>query len=351
MRNNFRFLLCYSFILVFVLVGCKVKRPSDVITESQMEDLLYDYHVAKAMGDNLPYNENYKKALYIEAVFHKHGTTEAAFDSSMVWYTRNTELLSKIYERVNKRLKDQQNSINHLIALRDKKPQTSEPGDSINVWAWQQVARLTSAPLGNKFTFTLSSDSNFKKRDALLWEVRYRFLERIQDSASAAVMAMQIIYENDSTISDLRRIYQSGKQSIRLHSDSMRAIKEVKGFIYLPQAKDETRTLLLDGIMLTRYHSNDSLSTSVNDSLHADSVKSKTVEMNQKLQVTDTIKMTSVQQERLNPEEMNRRRSNVRRTVKPEQLETEKNIQMEKRQLREERRVNQQQQRRPVRHQ
>ncbi len=27
-----------------------------------MESLLYDYHLAKSMGDNLPYSENYKKA-------------------------------------------------------------------------------------------------------------------------------------------------------------------------------------------------------------------------------------------------------------------------------------------------
>ena len=68
------------------------------------------------MGDNLPYSENYKKALYIDAVFTKYGTTKAVFDSYMVWYTRNTEVLSKIYEKVKKRLKDQQDEVNHLIA-------------------------------------------------------------------------------------------------------------------------------------------------------------------------------------------------------------------------------------------
>ena len=46
----------------------------------------------------------------------RYGTTQAVFDSSMVWYTRNTEVLSKIYEKVKKRLKDQQDEVNHLIA-------------------------------------------------------------------------------------------------------------------------------------------------------------------------------------------------------------------------------------------
>ena len=77
MKNKFRFHLCLICMFVFAVAGCKVKRPSDVISESKMENLLYDYHVAKSMGDNLPYSENYKKALYIDAVFKKYGTTQA----------------------------------------------------------------------------------------------------------------------------------------------------------------------------------------------------------------------------------------------------------------------------------
>ena len=45
-----------------------------------MENLLYDYHLAKSMGDNLPYNENYKKALYLDAVLKKYGKKEAVLD-------------------------------------------------------------------------------------------------------------------------------------------------------------------------------------------------------------------------------------------------------------------------------
>ena len=56
MKNRFRFHLCLICMFVFAVAGCKVKRPSDVISESKMENLLYDYHVAKSMGDNLPYS-------------------------------------------------------------------------------------------------------------------------------------------------------------------------------------------------------------------------------------------------------------------------------------------------------
>lgn len=318
MKKDLRFQWCILYLLAIFVTGCTVKRPNEVLPESTMEDLLYDYHIAKAMGDNLPYNENYKKVLYTDAVFNKYGTTKAVFDSSMVWYTRNTEVLAKVYEKVSKRLKAQQNVINHLIAIRDKKPMTSAPGDSVDVWAWQRMKRLTGMPTDDKLTFVLPSDSNFKERDTLVWKVRYQFLGNAPDTALTALMAMQIIFENDSIISATQRVVNSGTQSLCLQSDTLGAIREVKGFIYYPREKTP-HTLVLDKITLMRYHSNDTLQT-LNDSLQSDSVPKPDAVRKEKVheENTDAVKTDLQQSQRLSPEEMNRRRSNRQREIKPE---------------------------------
>lgn len=341
MRKEFRFRLYMICLLTVIVAGCKVKKPDGVLPESTMENFLYDYHIAKAMGENLPYSENYKKVLYTDAVFNKYGTTEAVFDSSMVWYTRNTEILSKIYERVNSKLKDQQNAINHLIAIRDKKPMTSAPGDSINVWAWRHMIRLAGLPMSNKFTFTLPSDSNFKERDTLVWEVNFNFPGQQADSVISALMAMQIKFENDSIIGETKEIIEAGTQSIRLQSDSLGAIKEINGFIYYPRGKSQ-RTLLADRISLMRYHSNDSLRL-LNDSLQNDTLKADSGNVIEEKQKSDSAKTEIQEPQRLSPEEMNRRRTKQTREVKPEQLEVEQHIQKEKRELQQEKRINQRQ--------
>lgn len=49
MKSRFRFHLCCVCMLALAIAGCKVKRPDDVISESKMENLLYDYHLAKSM--------------------------------------------------------------------------------------------------------------------------------------------------------------------------------------------------------------------------------------------------------------------------------------------------------------
>ena len=41
----------YSVILLaFSLTACQVKRPETVIPDAKMENVLYDFHIAKAMG-------------------------------------------------------------------------------------------------------------------------------------------------------------------------------------------------------------------------------------------------------------------------------------------------------------
>lgn len=252
-------------LLAFCLTACQVKRPETVLTDAKMEDVLYDFHIAKAMGEEVPYSESYKRVLYIESVYKKHGITQADFDTSMVWFARHPDALTKIYEKVNTRLKAERDGINHLIALRDHKPKESAPGDSIDVWIWQHIYHLTGMPLDNKLTFTLPSDTNFKDRDTLRWTVRFRFPEGAPDSLTAPRMAMQILYAKD-TVSGMLKVGKAGTETISLTADTAGAIKEIRGFIYYPM-QPSARTLLADRISLMRYHAKDTLFTAKKDSV------------------------------------------------------------------------------------
>ena len=99
MKNKFRFHLCLICMFVFAVAGCKVKRPSDVISESKMENLLYDYHLAKSMGDNLPYSENYKK-LCISMPFSRNMVRQKPY-SIRLWC--GTHATRRYYRKFMKR--------------------------------------------------------------------------------------------------------------------------------------------------------------------------------------------------------------------------------------------------------
>ena len=222
-----------------------------------MEAVLYDYHIAKAMGEQLSYNESYKRVLYLESVFRKHGITEAQFDTSMVWLSRNPSVLRDIYEHVNERLKAEKKQVENLIALRDNKPRPSLPGDSIDVWAWERVYRLTGMPLDNLISFDLPSDINFEDSDTLRWNVRFRFIggkdQTAGDTLFSPVMALQVFYANDSLLHEVRRVDRSGMETLSLSADTLGKIEKVCGFIYYPR-QSSGRILLADSVSLMRYH-------------------------------------------------------------------------------------------------
>jgi hypothetical protein len=222
------------------------------------------------------------------------------------------EVLTQIYEKVNVRLKGEKEGLNHLIATRDKKPKTSEPGDSIDVWGWRETYRLVNVPTANRLSFVLPIDTNFQARDTLDWQVQYRFIGHTPDSADAVIMSMQIVYENDSMIYHTKSVLQSGAEHIRLSADTLGKIKETKGFIYYPLTQ-KIGTLFLSGLSINRYHAKDSIShqaDSLNvlkaDSLKKDSLKEKTVEPE---------KVDTLRRKRINPEDLNRERTGGRRNV------------------------------------
>jgi len=259
--------------------------PADVLSKSDMEDVLVDYHIAKAMADNLSSDERYKQALYLDYVFEKNGTTEEAFNHSIEWYSRNTEDFAKIYEKVNKRLSSQRSEISELIAASgEDEQQQSETGDTVNVWHKQKIYKLTKATATNKFYFTIYPDSNYKERDILLWSIRCTFISA-KKHPEDAVMSLNIKYINDSIISETRNIVRSGKYNIRLQNDSACRIKEIKGFVYYNQLSHyQQDALIVDNISLTRYHVKNgtksgmkALPVSNADSLKRDSTKKQEI--------------------------------------------------------------------------
>ncbi|WP_321480045.1 DUF4296 domain-containing protein [uncultured Bacteroides sp.] len=285
---------------LLLLTSCKVKRPDNVIPESKMEELLYDYHLAKIMGNNLSANSNYKKALYLDYVFKKYGTTEAEFDSSMVWYTRNTELLAKMYEKINEKFRAQQDEINHLVAVRDKKPPLSASGDSVDVWFLDRVATLSSFSLNNKLVFDIPADVNFEAKDTLEWKANIHF-RQTDTSSVGIVMAMQVVYTNDSIISSVKNVLKSGVETFRLQADSLGNIRSVRGFIYVEPSKNN---ILVNEISLIRYRTKEK----EKDELKADSLKEMKEVDHQKVNTISVDKPLKTLPKRRNPEELNHRR-------------------------------------------
>lgn len=249
-RKYVRFLLLP---VVAMAVACGKSIPDDIIQPVDMENLLYDYHLAITMGNDLSYSEKYKRESYKEYVLKKHGVTKAEFDSSMVWYTRNGVELTNIYKNLQKRYEMAEEQIRAEVNKRSGQIEVSLSGDSIDLWSDRNLYWLTSSPLTNRLEFDLKADTSFHQNDALVLVADYNFMSSVKKNTSKAVVAMNIVFKNDSTQGISATFKTSGSHELYLRADSAYNFKSVTGFVYFSNPDSLDASLLISNIRLMRY--------------------------------------------------------------------------------------------------
>jgi len=253
-KNKLKSGLLTAIMLLLCLSACNVRRPEMVLTNSEMADVLYDYHMSKSMSKEVgAYTDNEKQA-YLDFVYQKHGITQEIFDSSLSWFSRNPEDMMKVYDLVFSRMEKENDYVKRRISERDNLVTVSKDGDTVNLWTDRKMLRMSHRPFENLLTFKLTADDYYRKNDTLRWNINYHFINGAPEADDAAVMVMQVWYDRDSIVAEQRIVREDGEQTITLQSDKLGALKTVQGFVYYPKQADSTKFLLLDNISLLRLH-------------------------------------------------------------------------------------------------
>ena len=80
---------CVMALILSIAVSCKPSVPSTFISPDDMEDLLYDYHLADALAGQAKGDYAENVIAYRAAVLKKYGVSQEKFDTSMVYYMRH----------------------------------------------------------------------------------------------------------------------------------------------------------------------------------------------------------------------------------------------------------------------
>ena len=62
-------------LLATLLSGCRLHRPDDVMSPKKMEQFLYDYHLAQAIGQELSKEQKYTSKAYIDWAYEKNSAS------------------------------------------------------------------------------------------------------------------------------------------------------------------------------------------------------------------------------------------------------------------------------------
>ena len=241
---------------LWALSACKPGVPSGLIQPDDMEEILYDYHLAQAMAETGGRRDSVdvRRYRYVRAVFDKYGITEAEFDTAMVWYSSHASYLNEMYQRLRERYGDHVAALGAATGEGDLYANLDAQGDTANIWQGQAFRVLKPRFAEDRMTFTLKADTTFHRGDDLLWRFDARHISRGRTSETYA--GFYVRYDNDSTAGVTQRLYSTTRAQLRLAGDTAHAIREIRGFVYCkPVDTDEDeRLLVLHNLMLVRFH-------------------------------------------------------------------------------------------------
>lgn len=224
---------------ILFLAGCKPSVPSKYIQPNEMEDILYDFYITKAMANN-GRDFNYDRSLYYQATLKKHGVSEAEFDSSLVYYYTHAERLSKIYQGLSNRLENEAKQLGASVGVIGEYANLTANGDTANIWNDAPTALLMPVAPYNRMDFTLKTDTTYHRGDSFMLNFVSNFM--YQSGTKDAVVYVAVTYKNDSVAVSQTHVSSSGVNSLRIMGDKENDVKEIRGFIYLSRGYDDSNT-------------------------------------------------------------------------------------------------------------
>lgn len=221
--------LLYILIAV-VCIACTPSLPSGILSEGEMTDILYDMHIAQTMYESGNENKTDEDIISLRAsVLDKYDVSQAEWDSSFIYYCRNTDKLHHIYLTLSERIQ------NNVIALGGKVDGIQgEEADTSNVWNNESSFILMQQAPYNRLSYAITPDSTFEDGDRITLQFDVQFI--FQDGYRDVVAFMAVYYDNDSINTGITHVSGDGHGIITLNNDVDRLhIKQIRGYFILGQ--------------------------------------------------------------------------------------------------------------------
>jgi len=236
---------------ILLLSSCEGK-PSGVLSDRQMTYVLTEMHKTDAVLNEkgLTYGHYNSKAPYYKFIFKKYRITQAQFDSSLVWYTKNPRVFENIYEKV---------VTNLTVLQKEVKNGKYHPVDTLD------MTRMQNNLWNRRTRYVLTKDSartqlHFEINDNfLLYGDTYilKFLERIapEDSCKKPRVMFRIKYANGKTDSVYRTAFNDSllrRYTFRLQAFRKLKIKSISGELLSSKTYRGKMNAFIDSVSLVR---------------------------------------------------------------------------------------------------
>lgn len=209
---------------ILLAAACQPPRPSYVLDNGDMEDLLYDLHRAHFtfVNSNDSRQDGAQQYAMFLRVLEKHKVKPAEWDSSMVYYCCHADQLEDIYKDLAERLEREAEAVGAAV---------SAGSDTTNIWRGEQSMVLTSYQPYTTRQWSLPNDSLIDAGERITLRFTGLFLQPGEEMRAECVLAIRL--QNDSVISTSQTLNRTGIYNISLTDNESLGIKEVKGMFMM----------------------------------------------------------------------------------------------------------------------
>jgi hypothetical protein len=231
-----------------LLIACS-KVPDDILQEKKMRDVMIDVYLAESLieADRAAYSDTVRKAALFQSIFRKHNITEAAYDSSIVWYSKNMDIYMLVLDMaltdINTRIRDM-GDVQASAA-----PNTNQ--DSINIWPRRDFLVLHPTALFNGVTFDIRPDRVYSSGSSFVLGMR---VWGLTDNMCYFPEIRMAIDQNDTVLYVNKRITKDGYQEAVIRGLPTRQVRRVYGYIRMDNTAKDYYKVYVDSLNLMKYN-------------------------------------------------------------------------------------------------
>lgn len=219
-------------IMLLAVFGCSSDAVKERISSEKMEEILYDYYLAENLSHRTAYpSEPQNEYAYRLAVLKKHGVSKAEFDSSMVFYFRNTKELQLIYQGVSDRINKEAANVGLAVNTKGNVSNYLSSKDTAQIWKLAPAFVLSNSEALNVYSFTIKADTSFHQGDEILLSFDTHFIYQDGSRDGVALLAVQL--KNDSVAYQTARMSSSSYFTLSLKDSDRKGIKQIRGYFLL----------------------------------------------------------------------------------------------------------------------
>ncbi|GHT36216.1 hypothetical protein AGMMS49574_27570 [Bacteroidia bacterium] len=237
-----------ALLTVALLVTCS-KVPSGILSEKKMKDVMVDMQLAENIAnDNYnTYRDSVHKAALYESVFRKHNTTQAIYDSSLVWYGKNLNILLQVYDLAINDVNDRIRNLGDVQA--SAAPSANQ--DSVNIWPRRNYMTFEPGALFNGTIFNIRPDAPYTSGSIFVMGIRIWGLNpQMHNTPEVRLTAVM----QDTTIVVNQKIQTDGFHEIMLRTPATKRINCVYGYIRMDNAETKYYKIYVDSLNLIKYN-------------------------------------------------------------------------------------------------